>query len=118
MEAQNIPPKPKLVMGFGSGQPNAPRGEPEFSPLNPWGRAMPAPPRPEKRTLYQVVVRDMRDGNKEKRIGPAMEGPEGAELLRLTIANQIQLGREKAWHTPRVIAVLPDMGKPVPFLGG
>lgn len=94
-----------------------PRGEPLFVPLNPWGRGFPAPPRPEKRPLYQVVVIDKCDGYKEKRIGPAIEGPEMPEMLRLTIANEIANGREKTWENPRVICLIPDKGKPVPFLG-
>lgn len=78
---------------------------------------MPKPPRPERRQLYQVVIRDKGDGYREKPVGPAMEGPENAELFRLTIANQISLGRETTWENPRVIALIPDKGKPVPFLG-
>lgn len=118
MEAQHIRPRlrPMLDIGPGSGQPNMPKDEPPFVPLNPWGRGFPAPPRPERQPLCQVVVNDLRDGNKEKRIGPAM-GREYAEMLCLTIGDQIKLGRERAWERPRVIALIPDKGKPVPFLG-
>lgn len=110
-------PKARLNIGLGSGQPNAPASEPLFVPMNPWGRAMPKPPRPERRQLYQVVIRDKGDGYREKRVGPACEGPEAANAFCLTIADQIALGRETTWESPRVVMLIPDKGKPVPFLG-
>jgi hypothetical protein len=101
---------PKPLVRFSGGQPNMPRGEPEFVPLNPWGRGFPAPPRPEKPPLYQVVVRDKRDGNKELRVGPQM-GHQYAELMRLAIEQQIGLGAERRWSNPTLICVTPEMGK-------
>jgi hypothetical protein len=100
----------KPLMRVSGGQPNMPRGEPEFVPLNPWGRGFPAPPRPEKPPLYQVVVRDKRDANKEVHVGPKM-GPQYAELLRMAIARQIGSGAERRWSDPVVVCVTPDMGR-------
>lgn len=80
-----------------------PAGYPDFVPLNPWGRGFPKPPRPIKRDVFQVVVRDRRDGNKELRVGPRWEGREHAEMLCLAIAEQIALGAERRWVDPVVV---------------
>lgn len=109
--ADLIVPKPARPLArVSGGGPNMPRGEPEFVPLNPWGRGFPAPPRPAKPPLYQVVVRDKRDGNRELRVGPQM-GAQYAELLRMAIERQIGLGAERRWSNPVVICVTPDMGR-------
>lgn len=104
------PPKP--LVRFSGGQPNMPRGEPPFIPLNPWGRPMPKFPEPDKEPRCQVVVRDRKRGNAEVRIGPQM-AHEFAEMLRLTIAEQIRLGREKQWSNPVVVTLTPALGRPV-----
>jgi hypothetical protein len=97
-------PKPTIQIGRGSGQP---AGLPDdWEPLNPWGRGFPKellnkPPRPP---LYQVIVRDARNGNKELRIGP--KGPkENAEMLCFEISRMIASGAEKQWFDPIVLEV-------------
>lgn len=113
MSAQHLivrPPKP--LVRFSGGTPN---GYPDFVPLNPWGRGFPKPPRPEKPDLYQVVVKDKAKGNVEVPVGPKW-GHEFAEMVRLAIANEIKLGRERRWTDPVVVKIQPDLGRPV-FMG-
>ncbi len=79
-----------------------PAGYPDFVPLNPWGRGFPKPERPPKPALYQVVVLDKRNGNKETRIGPMMQY-EFVEMFRQAIAEGIASGAEKRWTDPIVL---------------
>ena len=79
-----------------------PAGYPDFVPLNPWGRGFPKPDRPPKPPLYQVVVLDKRNGNKETRIGPMMQF-EFAEIFRHAVAEQVASGAEKQWTDPIVL---------------
>ena len=89
-----------------------PAGFPDFVPLNPWGRAMPAPPRRERPDLYQVVVRDRQRGNKEVRVGPQM-ARDHCETIRAAIDTQICLGREKRWFDPVIVKSTAALGRPV-----
>lgn len=78
-----------------------------FKPLNPWGRAMPKPPRAVRERapmadLYQVNV-ETRDGGLLP-IGPRLEKP-AAEMLCIAIGNEIAAGREKFWTNPHVLQV-------------
>ena len=49
---------PKPTMRVTGGHANVPRGEPEFVPLNPWGRDIPKDliRRPTYAPLYQVLA--------------------------------------------------------------
>jgi hypothetical protein len=73
---------------------------------------MPKFPEPDKEPRFQVVVRDKKRGNAETRIGPQM-AREFAEMLCLTIANQIKIGREQQWTDPVVVQLTPALGRPV-----
>lgn len=89
---------PGVRLGYGTGNP---AGCPDFRPLNPWGRPMPASDRPPRPKLYQVHVKDKRD-NRVKAVGPRM-AKELAEMFRLTIREQISLGAERRWADPHLV---------------
>lgn len=91
----------KLDIGFGSGNPAF---APDYRPLNPWGRRMPPPERAPRPALYQVVVRDRRQGLKERRIGPQWS-KEFAEQLCFSISKAIGSGLETDWCDPIVVPV-------------
>ena len=90
-----IAPKPSINLGYGTGNPAS---TPDFRPLNPWGRPMPKPERPERPKLYQVHVRDKRNG-RTIAVGPKM-AHEFTEMFRLSIAQGIASGAEKRWRDP------------------
>ncbi len=95
------PAKPLVRVSGGT-----PAGMPDFVPLNPWGRGFPKellnkPPRPP---LYQVIVRDAKNGNKELRVGPKAPR-ENAEMWCMAISRLIASGEEKQWFDPIVIEV-------------
>lgn len=106
MDASALKPAPvKALLNLARGTGN-PVGFEDFVPLNPWGRAFPKDllnrkPRPP---LYQVIVRDKRDGNKELRVGPKW-GKEFAEMFCMEINKLISSGMEKQWSDPVVIPV-------------
>ena len=78
----------------------------DFRPLNPWGRPMPAPPRPihtKPEPLYQVKVEICRNGQ-SRLIGPRMDS-RAAGMLCEAIGRQIATGREKNWSNPTVVPV-------------
>jgi hypothetical protein len=87
-------------IGYGSGNP---AGVPEFRPMNPWGRPMPAPERAPRPPLWQVHVKDAHD-RKEKAVGPRMQ-KEFAEMFCLAISNQIHLGAERRWSEPHLVYI-------------
>jgi len=87
--------KSLLNLDYGSGNPAS---CPDFRPLNPWGRPMPKPVRPERPKLYQVHVRDKRSG-RTIAVCPKMQH-EFVEMIRLTIAQAIASGAEKRWRDP------------------
>ena len=79
---------------------------PDFNPINPHGRPMPAPPRPFKakpECLYQVQVEDTATG-RPKLVGPRMV-LQAAEQFREAISIMIVRGKEKAWANPHVVPV-------------
>jgi len=91
------PAKPLMRVSGGT-----PAGFEDFVPLNPWGRAMPKIERKVRPALYQVVVRDRRDANKELRLGPKVYR-EFAEMFCKAIEQQIAAGAEKRWSDPIVL---------------
>ncbi len=105
MPEQKKAPAPSVRVGGGT-----PAGFPDFVPLNPWGRAMPAPARPPRPPIFQVVVRDRREGNKEVRVGPKWP-EECAEMLCMAIEQEIAAGREKRWSDPIVISFTAEIGR-------
>lgn len=112
MPSHELKPAPKPLVRASGGTP---AGFADFVPLNPWGRPMPKPVRPPRPMLYQVVVRDKARGNREVRVGPQWPR-ELAEMLCLTIANQIRLGAERRWSEPVIIAMPATLGTPS-FIG-
>jgi hypothetical protein len=100
-----------LNLGHNTGHANQPIGEPAFIPMNPWGRDMPKPSHPDKPDMYQVVVKDARNGNAELRVGPVWE-KKCAELLCVAINSQIALGAETRWRDPSIAKFMPDLGRP------
>ncbi len=100
-------PKAKSLMRISGGNPN---GFPDFVPLNPWGRGFPKellnrPPRPQ---LYQLIVRDKRDGNKELRVGPKME-KQYVELMHGALVREIVSGAETRWFDPIVVPMPAEL---------
>lgn len=76
---------------------------PNFKPMNPWGRPMPAPKRPIKEkppSLYQVFV-ETTEG-KEIPVGPRVT-QEVAERFCEAIGVMIGRGKEKNWSNPRLV---------------
>jgi hypothetical protein len=73
---------------------------------------MPKLPEPDREPRFQVVVKDKKRGNAETRVGPQM-AREFAEMLCLSIANQIKLGAEMQWSDPVVVQLTPALGRPV-----
>jgi hypothetical protein len=106
MSEQRAPLRPSIRVEGGN-----PAGFPDFVPLNPWGRAMPKPAQPPRPPVSQVVVRDMRDGGKELRVGPKWCGVEGAAMLCQTIEQEIAAGREKRWRDPVVVTFTAELGR-------
>jgi hypothetical protein len=98
--------KPLLRVSGGN-----PAGFPDFVPLNPWGRGMPKAAPRSKPAVFQLVVRDLRNGGRELRVGPKCETAEIAEALCMAIKQQIELGREKRWADPQVINFTAELGK-------
>ena len=90
-------PLPTIRIGRGSGQP---AGLPDFKPMNPWGQRMPAPVRPPRPTLYQIVV--TRAGHGEIRLGPKMER-QFIDALFATIEGAIRSGAEKEISDPHIV---------------
>ncbi len=70
-----------------------------FKPVNPWGRAMPKPTRPDRPPLFQLVVR--RDG-KETRIGP-MAPKDFIQQLYEAVDAAIRVGVEKDFTDPHIV---------------
>lgn len=105
MTEQKRAPAPSVRVSGGT-----PAGFPDFVPMNPWGRAMPKIAPRIKPPVHQVVVRDMAHGGVETRIGPKCD-LECAEMLCMTIKQQIALGREKVWRDPVVITLTAELGR-------
>lgn len=100
-------PKPLVRIEYGSGNP---AGAPDWRPLNPWGQGFPKhllnrKPRPQ---LYQLVVKDRRNGNKELRVGPKM-GKDFVDILLVQLNALIASGAEKQWFDPAVVPVPSEM---------
>lgn len=100
--------KPLLRVSGGT-----PAGFPDFVPLNPWGRAMPKVAAREKPAVWQLVVRDLRDGGKELRVGPKTDAESKwvIEMLAETIRQQVALGREKRWRDPVLVNFTAELGR-------
>jgi hypothetical protein len=73
----------------------------DFRPLNPWGRAMPKSPRPDKHDLYQLIVWDI-SRRQEVRVGPQM-AQEFVEGLAAAMRAEIAAGRDQRWSDPTVV---------------
>ncbi len=93
--------KPLARLGYGTGNPAS---TPDFRPLNPWGRPMPKPERPERHKVYQVYVYDKSKG-KAVAVGPRM-AHEFTEMFRLAIAQAIASGAERRWRNPESVLML------------
>lgn len=89
--------EPSIIVGRGSGQP---AGIPDFKPVNPWGRAMPKPPRPPREALYQLVV--TRAGRGQIRFGP-QAGKAFIDEFAAAVRSAILLGVEKELSDPHVV---------------
>lgn len=87
-----------------------PAGFPDFVPMNPWGRAMPKPAARVRPPVSQVVVRDLRHGGRETRLGPKA-ATQWVEMWCQAIREQIALGRETRWADPQVITFTAELGK-------
>jgi hypothetical protein len=87
-----------------------PAGFPDFVPLNPWGRAMPVPAARVKPPVSQVVVRDMRHGGRETRVGPKC-AKQWAEMWCQAIRQAIANGSETRWRDPQVVTFTAELGK-------
>lgn len=105
MSEQSAPLKPSVRVSGGT-----PNGFPDFVPLNPWGRPMPKPAQPPRPPVSQVVVRDLRDGGKELRVGPKWPA-ECAAMLCQAIEREIAAGREKRWADPVVVTFTAEIGR-------
>ncbi len=81
-----------------------------FRPLNPWGRAMPKVPQRSKPQLYQVVVRSRKLG-REMPVGPRSERKLVDHLFEM-IMRGIQLGTERDWSAPHIVAVKSEHSNP------
>jgi hypothetical protein len=103
----SAPAKPYLRVSGGT-----PNGFPDFVPLNPWGREFPKDllaRKPRAKVLFQVIVRDRRDGNKELRVGPKWDQREFAEMICHGIAGQVATGAERRWCDPIVVPVPSEL---------
>ncbi|TAL03705.1 MAG: hypothetical protein EPO08_03440 [Rhodospirillaceae bacterium] len=90
-------PLPSIRIGRGGGQP---AGLPDFKPMNPWGRAMPAPARAPRPPLYQLVV--TRAGRGQTPIGPKMQR-QYVDALFDVVDGAIRSGAEKEFSDPHIV---------------